>query len=86
MIIRNDVTAETYSPIPFSNADYRHRTLHHMRILAELAEVTGDIRDALLKPPWQTRPGAHLEAARGAINILCRERASKGAAGQVTKF
>jgi hypothetical protein len=34
-----------------------------MRILAELAEVTGDLRDALLKPPWQTRPGAHLEAA-----------------------
>jgi hypothetical protein len=40
------------------------RALHHMRILAELAEVTGDIREAFLKPPWQTRPGAHLEAAR----------------------
>jgi hypothetical protein len=40
------------------------RALHHMRILAELAEVTGDLREAFLKPPWQTRPGAHLEAAR----------------------
>jgi len=39
------------------------RALHHMSILAELAEVTGDIRDALLKPLWQSRPGAHLEAA-----------------------
>jgi hypothetical protein len=40
------------------------RALHHMSILAELAaEVTGDIREAFLKPPWQTRIGAHLEAA-----------------------
>jgi hypothetical protein len=39
------------------------RALHHMRILAELAEMTGDLREAFLKPPWQCRPGAHLEAA-----------------------
>jgi hypothetical protein len=39
------------------------RSLRHMRILAELAEVTGDIRESFLKPPWRCRPGAHLEAA-----------------------
>jgi hypothetical protein len=32
------------------------RALHHMRILAELAEVTGDIREALLAPPVANPP------------------------------
>jgi hypothetical protein len=29
------------------------RSLHHMRLLCELAELPEDLRAGLLKPPWQ---------------------------------